>query len=126
MRITTLSYKPDQLRQAASRQIEKTLKAGEGILATKEDRFDASLDSSDINVGKMILKVVISTHIGPAVDLTDLSSAWRAKTLSQIRQQASQIPEAQVKDIVVWPKYALPIAPILKDRIIINLEYVKK
>ena len=126
VRITTLSYKPDQLRQAASRQIEKTLKAGEGILATKEDRFDASLDSSDINVGKMILKVAISTHIGPAVDLTDLSSAWRAKTLSQIRQQASQIPEAQVKDIVVWPKYALPIAPILKDRIIINLEYVKK
>jgi len=126
VRVITLSYNLEQLRQVALKQIEKTLKEGEGILTTKDDKFEVSLDSSDINVGKIILKVAVSTHAGQAVDLTNLSSTWRAKTLSQIRQQASQIPEAQVKDVTIWPKYALPIAPILKNRIIINLEYVKK
>jgi len=126
VRVITLSYNLEQLRQVALKQIEKTLKEGEGILTTKDDKFEISLDSSDINVGKVTLKVAVSTHAGQAVDLTDLSSAWRVKTLSQIRQQASQIPEAQVKDVTIWPKYALPIAPILKNRIIINLEYVKK
>lgn len=126
IRMTTLAYDQEQLKQVALEQIKKGLGEGEGILATQEDKFEISLDSSDINIGKMQLNVAVLTHIGPEVDLTNLSSAWRLKTLSQIKKQASEIPGAQIKEVSVWPKYALPISPILKDRIIINLEYIKK
>lgn len=126
IRMTTLAYDQEQLEQVSLEQIKKGLEEGEGILATQEDKFEISLDSSDINIGKMQLNVAVLTHVGPEVDLTGLSSAWRLKTLSQIKKQAGEIPEAQIKEVSVWPKYALPISPILKDRIIINLEYIKK
>jgi len=126
VRLTTLTYKRDDLKQASLKQLEKTLKEGRGLLTTEGDSFDVRVASSDINVGKITLRVAVVTHTGPAVDLGGLSKSWRVKTLEQIKQDASSIPEAQLKDVQLWPRYALPISPILKDRIIINLEYTKK
>lgn len=126
VRITTLTYKTEDLKKVSLAQLEKTLKEGKGLLTTDGDSFDVKVSSSDINVGKVSLQVAVTTHTGPAVDLSNLSKSWRAKTLGQIRQEAGKIPEAQVKQVGVWPTYALPIAPILKDNIIINLEYSKK
>lgn len=126
VRLTTLTYKTDDLKQASLKQLEKTLKEDKGLLTTEGDVFDVKVSSSDINVGKVALQVAVATHTGPAVDLSGLSKSWRAKTLKQIRQEASSIPEAQVKNVQVWPRYALPVSPILNDRIIINLEYIKK
>ncbi len=126
IRLITLAYNEEQLKQASLEQIEKSLEKGKGVLATQSDTFSPSVASSDINIGKVSLNVAVSTHVGPAIDLTDLSSAWRFKTLNWVNKEAGKIPEAQVKQVSIWPKYALPITPILKERIIINLEYTKK
>lgn len=126
VRLTTLTYKQENLEKVSLEQLRKKLKEGEGILATAEDVYETTVASSDINVGKVTLDVKVTTHTGPAIDLTEMAKKWRFQTITKIKQQASEIPAAQIRSIELWPQYALPIAPVRQDGIVINLEYLKK
>jgi len=126
VKYTNLVFKESEFQQAVVKQTEKTLPADKGLLLTEGDIISPTLESSDINIGKITTKGKLKSHIGPKIDIPALTKSWRLKSIKKVRDSASQINDVTVDTVELSPQYALPIAPYFTKNIKITLEYQKK
>jgi len=126
VKYTNLVFKESEFQQAVVKQTEKALPADKGLLLTEGDIISPTLDSSDINIGRIAVKGKLKSHIGPKIDIPALTNSWRLKPIKKVRDSARGINGATVDTVELSPQYALPIAPYFAKNIKITLEYQKK
>lgn len=126
MKYTAISYNNDQFREAIIGSIEKTLPEGKGLLITDSDIIAPTLKDAQINIGTIQVEGSLKTHIGPKLDVAKLIESWKLRPTSKIRKTLSGVEGVTISSIDRTPKYTLPLAPLVKKNIKVNLEYTKK
>jgi len=126
IRIITLTFSKKDFTQAVIKTAEKDLPAGKSLLVTDKDEVNPSLEENQLNIGKLRLKGQLKSHIGPKIDLNKMIAGFRAKPIKKIKSEVEAIPGATVKSVNLTPNFALPLGPILKRNIVLNIEYTNK
>lgn len=126
LRYTTLAFADSDLKEAATKQVEKTLEDEKGLVATDSDKFEPSLKENQINIGTLLLSVKVTSHVGPKIDMKKQAMSWRMKPIKTVKQIVSEVKGVEVGSIELQPRWALPIAPIINKNIKINVEYSPK
>jgi len=126
LRYSVLVFDVNDLREAAFAKVESDLEDGRGLVKTESDEVTADIIENQTNVGKLKLSVNVKSHVGPKVDIAGQSLALRTKPLKTVKQKLSELEGVEVSEVSLSPSWVLPIAPILKSNIKINVEYSSK
>jgi len=125
IKFTTLAFKSSDFRQAVVRAVEKELN-DKSLLFSDTDVISPTLKENQINIGKLVVTGSLNSHIGPKIDTKQLLMSWRLKPLKKVRSSLENIEGAEIREIDLTPKFALPLAPVLTRNINLKLEYIQK
>ncbi|OQA52594.1 MAG: hypothetical protein BWY43_00465 [candidate division WS2 bacterium ADurb.Bin280] len=126
LRYSVLVFDVNDLREAAFAKVESDLEGEKGLVKTESDEVNPSITENQINVGKMKLSVDVKSHVGPKIDIARQSLALRAKPLKTVKQKLGELEGVEIGQVNLSPSWVLPISPILKSNIKINVEYSSK
>lgn len=126
IKFTTMVYKQSDLDAILTGVAEKTLTDGKGLVLAEGDSFSATLKEDKQNIGQMILDGKIKSHIGPKLNLPEMVKSWRAKPISKVKNDLSNISGAELKSLSISPSFNLTLAPFLTRNIKINISYLEK
>lgn len=96
------------------------------MLITDSDIITPTLKDAQINIGTLQVEGTFKTHIGPKLDIAKLIESWKLRPVSKIRKTLFSTDGVTINSVDVSPKYALPLVPLMKKNIKVNLEYTKK
>lgn len=119
-------FKESDFKNMVVKKAETDLPAGKSLLAGDKDTIAPSLIDEQSNIGKLTVAGLISTHIGPKIEIDALRKNLKLKSKSQISKEIMSIPNVKYSSFEMSPSYVLPISSFLNSNIKIELEYINK
>lgn len=118
-------FKESDFRSIIIKKSESELQ-GKSLLVDARDTIVPTLVSEQSNVGKLTVAGLLSSHIGPKIEIEDLKNNLKFMTKSQISSELSKVQNIKQSSFELTPVYVLPMSSFLGSNIKIELEYINK
>lgn len=118
-------FDTSDLRQATAVAAQKDVPSGKSLFFTDDDNITPNIKSIDLPKKEMVLNSVMQAHVGNAVNMDNLASSVKGKTVKKARELLAAKIGLFVDDvnITVRPNTGIVRLPFFAKNIKFKLEY---